>query len=795
MAPNAATRTRLPPDSSCAMVTCGAKFGDSWKHRGLGILGTMSRSLNESAAKPRVTWITLTRDCLWPVALICTLLLVACPADVEAASNAPFEVTAVAGGDAWLPCNITPDGNEERPVALILWYKDNSSTPVYTVDARWGSLLQGARHFPSEEDEELAARMSFEAGHQPALLRVTRVQAEDAGIYRCRVDYRQARTEVTFSVLRVIVPPRELIVLDEYGQRQVDVLGPYNEGATVLLVCEVEGGDPPPEVVWYKDGELLDASFSVLWPQGVVRNELRLGPLRRRDLLVALQCTASNNNLTEELTALLKLDLTLKPTEVKVSLPTLSTPSGGATLVAGEVAEARCQARGARPVAQVAWFKGGERLQHDRLLSREPGLTLSAVSFVVRAQDHGLQLTCRADNPSLPGSEISDSFVLDVQYPPQLSLTASDLRPHEGDNSTLRCDWSANPTVNAVWWRRDGQLLEWRDEVLHLSNVTRAHSGLYECLASNRFGESFSNQLRLSVQYAPECAEGQREEYAASPELRVACEVRANPSDELHFEWLANTTKRAGRINSLAVNGTRALARAVASRELEYGLLLCWASNNVGKQRDPCIFRIVPPAPPGSPHNCTVTAQSQDGMAVTCSPGSTGGLPVTFFAELLVDGTATSPPALLRNASDSGRPEFSFAGLPKEGSLLVRVYAANSQGRSADAEVHLPAGLSLLHKPSPPIDSNAVKLPGHVLGFLVTAVVALVFVIVSLTAARHWKRRRRRKEAKHSVQLQKYSPEKTFCECTSGDVVYQSPDLITSKYGVSGEYTRFDVDS
>ncbi|KAL3220524.1 hypothetical protein MRX96_029801 [Rhipicephalus microplus] len=635
-----------------------------------------------------------------------------------ASSNAPVEVTAVAGGDAWLPCNITPDGNEERPVALILWYKDNSSTPVYTVDARWGSLLQGARHFPSEEDEELAARMSFEASHQPALLRVTRVEAEDAGVYRCRVDYRQARTEVTYSELRVIVPPRELIVLDEYGQRQVDVLGPYNEGTTVLLVCEVEGGDPPPEVVWYKDGELLDASFSVLWPQGVVRNELRMGPLRRRDLLVALQCTASNNNFTEELSSRLKLDLTLKPTEVKVSLPALSPPASGAALVAGEVAEARCLARGARPMAQVAW-------------------TMAC------------QLTCRADNPSLPGSEISDSLPLNVQYPPQLSLTATDLRPHEGENSTLRCDWSANPTINAVWWRRDGQLLEWRDDVLHLSNVTRAHSGLYECLASNRFGESFSNQLRLSVQFAPECAENQREEYAASPELRVACEVRANPSDELHFEWLANTTKRTGRINSLVVNGTRALARAVASRELEYGLLLCWASNSVGKQREPCVFRIVPPAPPATPHNCTVTAQSQDGMAVTCVPGSTGGLPVTFFAELLIDGTATSPPALLRNASDTQRPEFSFSAPTRRFTF--------------------PAGLSLLHKPTHTSDSSTVKLPGHVLGFLVAAIVALAFLTVSLTAARHWKRRRRRKEAKHAVQLQKYSPEKTFCECTSGE--------------------------
>ncbi|KAH8023374.1 hypothetical protein HPB51_013212 [Rhipicephalus microplus] len=31
------------------------------------------------------------------------------------------------------------------------------------------------------------------------------------------------------------------------------------------------------------------------------------------------------------------------------------------------------------------------------------------------------------------------------------------------------------------------------------------------------------------------------------------------------------------------------------------------------------------------------------------------------------------------------------------------------------------------------------------------------------------------------------SPQKSFCECGSGDVVYQSPDLITSKCGMSGQ--------
>ncbi|KAL3202847.1 hypothetical protein MRX96_001213 [Rhipicephalus microplus] len=349
-----------------------------------------------------------------------------------------------------------------------------------------------------------------------------------------------------------------------------------------------------------------------------------------------------------------------------------------------------------------------------------------------------------------------------------MSLTASDRRPREGDNVTMRCDWSANPAVTAIWWRHDGRLLEWRDEFVDLVNVTRAQSGLYECLASNRLGEGYSNQIRLSVLFAPECAESQTEEYAASPELRVACEVRANPSDELHFEWLANTTKRTGRINSLAVNGTRALARAVASRELEYGLLLCWASNSVGKQREPCVFQhrasrwvaeqdrairrlaILKTAPlPGKVH---------DSVVVRCHSGHTGGLPVTFFAELL-SARSPSPSLLLplTNATAARWPEFEFAGLQPGRVYLVRVYAANSHGRSGVMEVRFSAGRRLLidSEPAATADGNATSLPGHVLGFLGTVVVALACAIICLTFAKYRKHRRKRKGMKETIQLQK----------------------------------------
>ena len=39
-----------------------------------------------------------------------------------------------------------------------------------------------------------------------------------------------------------LVPPKEVIVMDEYGQRLRDPVGPFNEGAHLTVICESEGG-------------------------------------------------------------------------------------------------------------------------------------------------------------------------------------------------------------------------------------------------------------------------------------------------------------------------------------------------------------------------------------------------------------------------------------------------------------------------------------------------------------------------------------------------------------------------
>nr|XP_045595276.1 uncharacterized protein LOC123756241 [Procambarus clarkii] len=67
---------------------------------------------------------------------------------------------------------------------------------------------------------------------------------------------------------------------------------------------------------------------------------------------------------------------------------------------------------------------------------------------------------------------------------------------------------------------------------------------------------------------------------------------------------------------------------------LDYGFLLCWATNSVGKQREPCVFKIFPAGPPDALRNCTVLNESTDAVQVRCDEGFDGGLPQSFVMEV-----------------------------------------------------------------------------------------------------------------------------------------------------------------
>ena len=108
--------------------------------------------------------------------------------------------TAVVRGKVALPCSIEPPGQDDE-VALVLWYKDDIPAPIFTIDARGSRDLESARQ---TSVDQLGSRAVFNIANKPSFLQLDPVNEADGGEYRCRVDFKRARSINTVINLRVI---------------------------------------------------------------------------------------------------------------------------------------------------------------------------------------------------------------------------------------------------------------------------------------------------------------------------------------------------------------------------------------------------------------------------------------------------------------------------------------------------------------------------------------------------------------------------------------------------------------
>ncbi|KFM64804.1 Lachesin, partial [Stegodyphus mimosarum] len=152
-----------------------------------------------------------------------------------------------------------------------------------------------AKHFSSKV---LGSRAYFNVTRRSsAHLRLNPVDEDDAGEYRCRVDFKRGRTLSRLVKLNVIVPVKRIQIKGRDNVTYSGLIGPFREGMSLSLICEAKGGFPIPVVTWRKGARILPGSVTID-EQGVVRNELRFNRLRKEDLLTVLTCQASNNNVT-----------------------------------------------------------------------------------------------------------------------------------------------------------------------------------------------------------------------------------------------------------------------------------------------------------------------------------------------------------------------------------------------------------------------------------------------------------------------------------------------------------------
>ncbi|KAM5132214.1 sialic acid-binding Ig-like lectin 13 [Mantella aurantiaca] len=171
-------------------------------------------------------------------------------------------------------------------------------------------------------------------------------------------------------------------------------------------------------------------------------------------------------------------------------------------MVAKEEVSLTCFLPGICSAPVVKWWRDNS----DEVLER------TSMSLTPSVQDDGLTVTCEVSLPKV-GSSTRQILVLDVQYPPTISVntvidsSGMSLGNHtvtlkEGDSASLRCLVDSNPASEVTWTKGEktiassvtGQKLE-----LFLTHIKPSDADTYSCTALNNHGDT-SDFVDLEVE-------------------------------------------------------------------------------------------------------------------------------------------------------------------------------------------------------------------------------------------------------------------------------------------------------
>ncbi|XP_054082024.1 uncharacterized protein LOC105220719 isoform X1 [Zeugodacus cucurbitae] len=545
-------------------------------------------------------------------------------------------VEAVLGRTATLPCDIEPEAKDDR-VYMVLWFRESAGKPLYSFDVR-GRAFEKALYW--SDTNSFGPRAYFVTNQQPAKLTVENIQLDDEGVYRCRVDFQNSPTRNHRINLTVIVPPHQILVYDASGRDVAGAVGPLLEGDNIVLTCEVRGGRPEPVVNWINGTRLLESGNGVSMGRHVTVNRLEVPNISRSALNNTYRCQASNTKLVPPVERSIRIEMLLSPTSVNLTNK-LKVFSSGTQY------NLTCVVAGSVPDTEIRWTQNNRPFKRGTLTTTQSnGRVFSTLSFHPQPEDDGTLLKCAGSNPRLPISAMEDSLMLNVMYPPQVTLSlGSTLKPDEikeGDDVYFECHIKANPKEHRITWSHDGipvtQNVSWgviiSTRSLVLQRVARVHAGFYACAAANDRGETQSSLVNLRIRYAPVCSTNTMIVIGASLEeaVPIPCRVNSDPP-EIDFEWTFSTSGEHFEVPSghyatiqeatttgdvhrtiIETNDTHFETYVETVSELiytpkgerDYGTLACWGQNSIGKQTEPCLFQVVPAAKPGALRNCTL---------------------------------------------------------------------------------------------------------------------------------------------------------------------------------------------
>lgn len=517
------------------------------------------------------------------------------------------EVMVMEGREADIPCVTMPSSlpltsnlQEEsvpktaRPT-LIVWYKDGVTSSIYTYDGR---NPDNERHWSIRRSMGGALGLTLpaspDARPQLAFLSIGYTHPTDAGVYHCRVDFKNAPGRKTYTKLIVVAPPtapsvevwaggRWLHTTHETSTATVEV------GTKLSLRCSTTGGKPLPTVTWWRGGQQLLGEDTT--EEDLVSSSVNITVVPE-DAHKPIVCQASNTHLIPPLRTPLLL-LVLSPPKW------LRVVGGDRPMSAGMTYTVECRCVGARPPPVITWSVGGDELYHATSTTDSDGETISRLRFTPKAAHFGTHITCTARPPehaqtaasphSTPTLWVkSDSIPLKILYKPEVHLNLQLIKVNDLSGTTKE-----RKTNN----KNNGETTL-RPAPFSPSTAIKHNPFFKSREAINKEGESQDNQMDVDLKSDTQITQKNEKKGTNSMEeageegvvsveefagVVLQCNIRANPP-AYHVSWHRDGLPLSPiKSPGLLVGNMSAIFPSL--KRTDAGNLTCTAHNSEGSTR------------------------------------------------------------------------------------------------------------------------------------------------------------------------------------------------------------------
>lgn len=134
--------------------------------------------------------------------------------------------------------------------------------------------------------------------------------------------------------------------------------------------------------------------------------------------------------------------------------PNITGLSYGSVLEEGQLKRLTCLSMAGNPLADLAWFRGDERVEGTTTDKNGGDFARSELALIANRTDNGLRYRCEASNGATEETGPKAASVrLRVRFKPsEVTITIDPEKPKAGKKAVLKCaTGTSNPTASVIW--------------------------------------------------------------------------------------------------------------------------------------------------------------------------------------------------------------------------------------------------------------------------------------------------------------------------------------------------------